>query len=282
MAIIDPKLIKGIVKSNFDKSAELYKNFEDKYGLFRFLTLELAEVSNIQPGMTVCDIGCGCGTSTFILGKLIGPSGFVVGVDFSEKMLEIAKEQYNELSKQELLEISKIEFIQCDADDLEDNVNQKLDSILYNACIFLIPEPENTFKSAYDMLRISGTIGFNYLIGVYSKPVDKIRNELDLFSIAKQKGKEFAPYGRRIYDIKTLGHMLNDVGFKNIQHGRISKRMSVDELRGFYSIPAQSAALWPKNVYEERLKLLDDLIEFFLENGIEEYHQHWCWYVAEK
>ena len=41
----------------------------------------------LQPRMRVLDIGCGMGTDAFELATLVGPSGMVTGVDFSESLI---------------------------------------------------------------------------------------------------------------------------------------------------------------------------------------------------
>ena len=50
--------------------------------------------AQIQPGMRVADLGCGCGKTTSLLYRLVQPGGTAVGVDLSEKRLEYAKENY--------------------------------------------------------------------------------------------------------------------------------------------------------------------------------------------
>lgn len=44
-----------------------------------------------QPGEQVIDIGCGSGTTSFTLAQQVGPSGHVLGVDISERLVEIAR-----------------------------------------------------------------------------------------------------------------------------------------------------------------------------------------------
>jgi SAM-dependent methyltransferase len=46
--------------------------------------------ADAQPGEQVLDIGCGSGTSTWVLAEQVGPSGFVLGVDISEQLVDVA------------------------------------------------------------------------------------------------------------------------------------------------------------------------------------------------
>jgi SAM-dependent methyltransferase len=44
-------------------------------------------------GSTVIDVGCGCGATTIEFARAVGPSGRVVGIDLSERMLALAAER---------------------------------------------------------------------------------------------------------------------------------------------------------------------------------------------
>lgn len=44
-----------------------------------------------QPGERIVDIGCGSGTSTFMLADQVGQSGHVLGVDISRQLVELAR-----------------------------------------------------------------------------------------------------------------------------------------------------------------------------------------------
>src|SRR5262249_3210604 len=49
--------------------------------------------AGLQQGMRVADVGCGVGTVTALLAKLVGPEGSVVGIDASGEQLLHAREQ---------------------------------------------------------------------------------------------------------------------------------------------------------------------------------------------
>ena len=43
-------------------------------------------------GLRILDLGCGSGRDCYIFSQLVGPSGFVVGVDMTEEQIHVAKE----------------------------------------------------------------------------------------------------------------------------------------------------------------------------------------------
>ncbi len=55
------------------------------------------ELAGLRHGDTVLDVGCGTGASAFPASAAVGPSGRVTGVDFAEKMVEVARRKADEL-----------------------------------------------------------------------------------------------------------------------------------------------------------------------------------------
>jgi len=56
--------------------------------------IEQATRAGLSEGMRVIDIGCGTGRTTAILQKVVGPTGFAVGVDGSKERIRHAAERY--------------------------------------------------------------------------------------------------------------------------------------------------------------------------------------------
>src|SRR5207249_2824497 len=61
----------------------------------------------LRPGGSALDVACGSGKLTAELARIAGPTGRVVGLDFSPEMLAIARRQHPD-----------IEFIEGDAQNL--------------------------------------------------------------------------------------------------------------------------------------------------------------------
>lgn len=53
----------------------------------------MLELLGIEPGMTVCDLGCGNGYHTLRLARMVGPEGKVFAVDIQPPMLEMLRER---------------------------------------------------------------------------------------------------------------------------------------------------------------------------------------------
>src|SRR5919198_1370491 len=54
-------------------------------------TAELVNAAGIRPDDRVLDVACGTGAVSMQVARLLGPSGMLVGIDFSRGALEIAK-----------------------------------------------------------------------------------------------------------------------------------------------------------------------------------------------
>ncbi|KYK30440.1 MAG: hypothetical protein AYK23_01115 [Candidatus Proteinoplasmatales archaeon SG8-5] len=267
--MVDPETVKGIVRSNFDESPLSYDDFEGKFNLFQNLTEQLAADCGIQRGMTVVDVGCGTGASTRVLADIVGYEGTVIGLDFSEDMLRAAADNLGDLTN--------ISLILCDAERLGEKIRTDVDAVMYTASIFLIPDSAGSLAGAHDILKEGGIVGMNYLIGMFDN-----ESGTNQFFQAKEEGLDFAPYGRKIMDTDSIPTTLKETGFKHINSGITPILMDLAQVRDFYAIPAQSAGLYPKAPYKERLELLDALIGHIREKGPTSLVQRWGWYTARK
>ncbi len=55
------------------------------------------ELARIQPGQTVLDLGSGAGNDVFVARQLTGENGSVIGVDFTQDMIEKAEQKRQKL-----------------------------------------------------------------------------------------------------------------------------------------------------------------------------------------
>src|SRR5712692_4665038 len=64
-------------------SAAEQERLQRQAGYLRGITESIWRIAGIAPGMRVLDVGCGVGDTTFLAADLVGPGGFVIGMDRS-------------------------------------------------------------------------------------------------------------------------------------------------------------------------------------------------------
>ncbi len=93
-------------KPNSKQIQEMFDGLAHKYDLFNRLTSMGMDkrwrhqaLEGVGPGMRVLDLGCGTGDLSLEAASKMKGAGEVVGIDFSEKMLQIAQKRYESLGQ---------------------------------------------------------------------------------------------------------------------------------------------------------------------------------------
>ena len=106
-------------------------------------------LGGIREGETVLDLGSGSGMDAFLAAKRVGPSGRVIGVDFTAEMVERARRIARDHG------LTNVVFMLGDIEDLpvEDGT---VDLVLSNCVINLVPDKFRAFQEAFRVLRPGG------------------------------------------------------------------------------------------------------------------------------
>lgn len=112
--------------------------------------------AEISAGDRVLDIGCGSGLDSMIAAERTGAEGLVLGVDFSQAMLERARNAASHLS-------DTVHFLRASADALPLPASS-VDSILVNGIFNLNPFRQPLFRELARVLRPGGCIAGAELI----------------------------------------------------------------------------------------------------------------------
>ncbi len=114
-------------------------------------------------GKTVLDLGSGSGRDCFVLSKLVGPSGRVIGIDMTEKQLETSRKHISYHTEKFGFQKSNVEFLQGYIEDLESVgiQNNSIDVIISNCVVNLSPNKERVFSEIFRVLKPGGELYFS-------------------------------------------------------------------------------------------------------------------------
>ena len=137
--------------SNFDQATieRTYQNWAKVYewltpiyllGNEKRLRRETIASLHLQPGQTVLDIGCGTGRNFPLILEMIGPTGKLLGVDYTLDMLARARERVEREGWK------NVELVQGDAARID--LGRKFDVALSTLAISVIPD----YRGALDRM----------------------------------------------------------------------------------------------------------------------------------
>jgi ubiquinone/menaquinone biosynthesis C-methylase UbiE len=229
------KKFKSAVERNFNQSAGIYDAFDEKHHLFDTLTSRLCDLTAPLKPRRVLEVGCGTGISTVSLQKAFPSPPIIYALDISEAMLMRARERCRNSKG--------IYFIRGDAEQLSSYFHENFDAVFYTASIFLIPNFRGSLSQACSLLVPGGVLAISYYSGLFDS------KQKDAIKIAYPELKY--QYGSVDYS-ELLTFLDSQKGYRTTTidyHIEIGSEYLFD----FLSIPAQSAGIFPKLPYEERI-----------------------------
>ncbi|HMQ47571.1 MAG TPA: arsenite methyltransferase [Saprospiraceae bacterium] len=107
------------------------------------------EFAQIQEGDTVLDLGSGAGNDCFVARAETGPTGKVIGVDFTPKMIDLARQNA------EIRGYNNVEFRFGDIENLPIS-DDSVDVVVSNCVLNLVPDKARVFSEIMRVLRPGG------------------------------------------------------------------------------------------------------------------------------
>jgi arsenite methyltransferase len=132
-------------------------------------------IAEIPEGATVLDLGCGAGLDSLIAARRAGRSGRVIGIDFSDTMLERARKAAREAA------VSNASFEHADAEHLPLD-DACIDVAIVNGIFNLNPAREFIFSELARVLRRGGVVYSAELILASPLPPNVLQTESDWFA----------------------------------------------------------------------------------------------------
>jgi len=164
-------------------STEIYNIMSDDYsalggyepdadlGLGCGLPVPLAK---IKPGDTVIDLGSGAGNDCFVARAETGATGKVIGIDFTEAMVNKARQNAEKLG------YNNVEFRSGDIEHMPVTANTA-NVIVSNCVLNLVPNKDGVFKEINRVLKPGGHFCISDVVLVGTLP-DSLRNAAEMYA----------------------------------------------------------------------------------------------------
>ena len=134
-----------------ERIAIVRRHHEMESRLTASVSERMLDLACLQPGMRVLDVASGMGEPSLRAAQRVGPSGFVLGTDLVDGMLEVARETARAQG------LSNIEFRAADAETLE-LPEQSFDAATVRWALMYMPRPERALERMGWALRPSGRL----------------------------------------------------------------------------------------------------------------------------
>lgn len=156
------------------------------------------EYAKIKKGDTVVDLGSGAGNDCFVARHETGETGKVIGIDFTEAMIEKAR------SNAEKLQYNNVEFRLGDIEKIPITANVA-DVVVSNCVMNLVPDKPKAFAEVYRILKSGGHFSISDIVLTGELP-ERIKNAAEMYAgcVASAIQKE------------DYLQIIKDAGFKNI------------------------------------------------------------------
>ena len=169
---------------------------------WQYLSVRTVDRLDLQPGERVLDIACGNGPSLAHAAHRVGPAGRVVGIDFAEQMLDIARAK-----------IAQEGFANVDlkADDLTalPAPVEPYDAVMCVLGLFFVDDMAGTLRSFLDQLRPGGRLCVTVFGEHFFAPMEEVF--VDAVARVAPGTEVVLPWGR-LSDLDVLRAVFEQAG----------------------------------------------------------------------
>jgi arsenite methyltransferase len=165
------------------------------------------EFAGIKKGDTVVDLGIGAGNDVFIARTLVGETGNVIGLDFTQEMIDKANTNKVKLG------YSNVEFHLGDIEQMpfENNI---ADVVVSNCVLNLVPDKQKAFSEIYRILKPGAHFCVSDIV-IQGEMTEELKKSAEMYAGCVSGALKQDEYLK----------IIEEAGFKNIE---IKKSKKID------------------------------------------------------
>lgn len=118
-------------------------------------------IAEAVSGSTVLDLGCGTGRDVYLFSQLVGPSGFVHGVDMTKEQLEVAEATKGWHMDRFGYQSENVAFHEGYIEELKGIADGSVDLVISNCVLNLSPRKDLVLKEVFRVLKPGGEFLFS-------------------------------------------------------------------------------------------------------------------------
>jgi SAM-dependent methyltransferase len=130
-------------------------------------------LAQLNPGETVLDLGSGGGIDVLLSARRVGPTGMVYGLDMTDEMLALAREN------QQTSGLQNVEFLKGEVEEIP-LASHSIDVIISNCVINLSSDKDRVLAEAFRVLKPGGRLAVSDVVVRGDVPAE-IRHSVELW-----------------------------------------------------------------------------------------------------
>lgn len=199
------------------------------------------EFALIKEGDTVIDLGSGAGNDCFIARSITGETGKVIGVDFTEKMIQKARENAKKLN------YKNIEFRQGDIENMPVAANIA-DVVVSNCVLNLVPNKKQAFVETFRVLKKGGHFSVSDIVLIGELP-DGLKKSAEMYAGCVTGAIQKEEYLSIIKEAGFANITVQKEKRINLPDEILRDYLSTDEIKDFHS---DKSGIFSVTVYAEK------------------------------
>jgi len=131
-------------------------------------------MAGLRPGETVLDLGSGAGLDVLLAARQVGPEGMVYGLDMTDEMLALARENQRKSG------MENVSFIKGEMESIP-LPDDSVDVVISNCVINLAPDKTRVFAEVHRVLKPGGRLAVSDMVWRKAVP-ERLKRHAELWA----------------------------------------------------------------------------------------------------